>query len=232
LAESLDGGVQVSWDPVDPVSVKQVFIYAGQDRNQLNKVKEVLATKSVAKVSNLENGKKYFFAIAFSNEEVTSLKSALATAMPQAMHASANEFFATPASGQVFLRWSPLKNVDHFEISISANGVDFSETLVVPGISSSAVVGDLINNQKYFFRLFPRDILGNFTGDIFPQIETTPLWDGIRHDQKSAIVDNFIIPANVKNGPGYQSVAIYSFLLAAVLLFFKKSLLALGRKKV
>jgi hypothetical protein len=225
VAESLDAGAEISWEKVDDSRVVKILIFGGTDRSNLRKLETAPAGKTSAKVANLQNGEKYYFAISTADSAgKQSEKSALAVAIPAALHGSANEFVATAGENKIFLRWTPVGGVYFWEISLSVDGVNFQTIQNLPSSAASAVVENLIAGQKYFFRLVPKNINGIFTGDIFPQIESTPLWGNSAANLTPTFIENYSPPSHVANGPVRENLILSSFIFAAAAFFLRRFL--------
>lgn len=173
-------------------------------------------------IPNLENGKKYYFALtAVDIQGQESLeKSLIVNAIPQELQSMLR---VVPSDSRVTLSWDNFGiNPVRYKINYGVESGVYLENVITFDNRTTWYIPDLINGVKYYFQVVPLDALGKEQAPS-PEASAAPTGAGFHPVAGS---QNYILPQNYApqgdTGPESWIVILASLFVVDIVLRIRK----------
>ncbi len=176
-AQTDDKKIHLSWDALTDHSATttKYRIYYGEADNYtaLTRIAETNGAVTKWFIPNLENNKKYYFAItAIDNKgNESNEKSLIVNGTPKAKESLVR---AVASDTKVTLSWQNFgQNPARYRINYGINQNQYTESVLTQSNLTTWYIPDLINNVTYHFQVIPIDVMGNEQAAA-PAVSATP----------------------------------------------------------
>lgn len=226
-AQTDDKKINLTWDNITEhtSTITKYRIYSGESENALSKITETNGAVNQWYIANLENSKRYYFAItAIDNQGFESTeKSLIVNAIPQEKESLVR---AVASDTKVTLSWKSFgQNPSRYKIKYGIQSNQYTESIITIDNRTTWYLPDLINGVSYYFQVVPLDSSGN-EQTTAPEVSATPFGAGFK---PVAGGQNYVLPQTHEpqgdTGPEMWIVVVFSLLFIDVVLRVRKKLI-------
>ena len=239
-ASSKQGEVEITWDKVESMPIKEYKIYIAKDSEPQNFLHSVGTGKPVtsAVLKDLPSGETYQFSLTAINAE--GLESP-EKSVPAKATSLGFGLKATIGKQSVLLEWKPMAAIPlaQYILEFGTEPGVYAAKKSVNGQAASAVIRDLIPGVQYEFKLTPVAVTGKVLSELAETVTAVPAGDGFEVTSTDPVPTDILdglhsgAPLNppIRNVPstpgsgGFSNVALAALLIASTVfgLFWLKS---------
>lgn len=222
-----DQKIRLNWDTITDhiLPVIKYRIYYGESATYLNQIVETQSSTPNWYISNLENGKTYYFAVTGIDNQnnESSEKSLIVNAIPVKAQALVR---AVASDSRVTLSWDEFgSNPVRYKVLYGVQSGQYIENVQTKNNQTTWYIPDLINGVTYYFQVVPLDALGQLQTPS-PEASATPSGSGF-HPVASA--QSYVLPQTSipqgETGPEVWILILSSLFLVDILLRFRKRII-------
>ncbi|ALM10097.1 MAG TPA: hypothetical protein DEB30_03750 [Candidatus Peribacter riflensis] len=172
-AEAKVNAVALKWEPVEKEEADMYRVYVGDRADNFVYSLDTDASVSAATVAGLKQATTYYFAVtALKNTVESAQKSNVASATVLGLRLA-----VIPGDTSLMLQWNSIRRTTPLAAYLLEYGVEegqLTEKRMINGEAENYTLRDLINGVKYFVRLTPVTVPGEFLRDLAAMADGTP----------------------------------------------------------